>query len=267
MTAWYEDSFGSEYLQLYAHRDQAEATANVRAIQSLLAPPQDEPLLDLCCGGGRVLVALWEAGFRHLVGLDLSGDLLQAAAGELRRIGVPQVCLASAEAAPGLATAAERVTLVQEDMRRIPYEGVFATVLSIFTSFGYFEADQDNYAVLVAARRALRPGGVLLLDYLSREWVMSHLVPENEQQLPGRHVHNRRWITDDGRRVEKVVTVTPEGGQPRQFRESVRMYSADEMRDMLSSAGFSEVRIYGSLSGDAYGAESPRLVLVAEAPR
>ena len=100
MTAWYEESFGAEYLQLYAHRDQAEAAAHVRAIQALLDPPQDEPLLDLCCGGGRVLVALWQAGFRHLAGLDLSADLLQAAAGALRRVGVPHVLVSGEPALP-----------------------------------------------------------------------------------------------------------------------------------------------------------------------
>jgi SAM-dependent methyltransferase len=266
VTAWYEESFGAEYLQLYAHRDQAEAAAHVRAIQALLDPPQDEPLLDLCCGGGRVLVALWQAGFRHLAGLDLSADLLQAAAGALRRVGVPQVCLVSGEAAPALPTGPDRVVLVEEDMRRIPYQGAFSTVLSIFTSFGYFESDEENLAVLEGARRALRPGGRFLLDYLNREQVIAQLVPENEQQLPGRRVHNRRWITADGLRVEKLITVTPECGPTHQFRESVRMYSAEEMRALLASAGFQAVRAYGSLAGEDYQPNSPRLVLVAEAP-
>ncbi|NPV07751.1 MAG: class I SAM-dependent methyltransferase [Anaerolineae bacterium] len=265
MTAWYEESFGSEYLRLYAHRDLAEACANIRAIEALLSPPKDEPLLDLCCGAGRYLVALWRAGFRRLVGLDLSEDLLQVAAKELRRAGVPQVCLVSGEAVGDDAPDAERVLLVREDMRRIPYRDIFATVISIFTSFGYFETDEDNRAVLVAVQRALRPEGTFLLDYLNRDHVITHLVPEDERLLPDCRVHNHRWITDDGLRVEKLVTMTPERGEPRQFRESVRMYSQREMREMLISAGFAAVRAYGSLAGEPYGPDSPRLVLVAQA--
>ena len=49
MSTWYEESFGYEYLELYAHRDAAEARADVEAIVYLLNPPKDEPLLDLCC--------------------------------------------------------------------------------------------------------------------------------------------------------------------------------------------------------------------------
>ena len=63
MTAWYEESFGYDYLELYAHRDDAEARSDVRAIIELLDPPRDEPLLDLCCGACRHILVLREMGF------------------------------------------------------------------------------------------------------------------------------------------------------------------------------------------------------------
>jgi len=262
VSAWYERSFGKEYLELYAHRDLPEACANIGAIDSLLALPKDEPLLDLCCGGGRCLVALRRAGFTHLVGLDLSGDLLEAAVAELHAEGVPEVLIHEPADTDAPEPSPDRVVLVRSDMRRIPYRDYFATVLSIFTSFGYFEADEDNLAVLQEAYRALRPGGIFLLDYLSRDWVVAHLVPEDERRLPDRVIRNQRRITPDGRRVEKVVTVAPEGREPLVFNESVRMYTGAEMRRMLASAGFTDVETYGSLSGESSGRDSQRLVLV-----
>ena len=252
MTAWYEKSFGCEYLELYAHRDADEARADIQAIVELLSPPKDEPLLDLCCGACRHLLALREMGFSQLVGLDLSEELLQAAA----------ECLADGDAESE--GAADCVRLVQADMRAIPYENYFATVLSLFTSFGYFERDEENQAVLEAVRRSLKPGGRFLMDYVNRDHVMAHLVARDEKALPDRYVKNVRCLTNDCLRVEKTTTVIAKSGAKRTFHESVRLYSEAEMVERLSDAGLVHLRSYGSLNGQGFGPESKRLIIVAE---
>ena len=244
MSPWYEASFGCEYLNLYAHRNLAEARANIGALMKLVPLGKDELLLDLCCGAGRHLLALYEVGFRRLVGLDLSAELLAVASESLAGMG--------------------GITLVRADMRYLPFKGCFSTVLSLFTSFGYFDEDQENRAVLTAVCQALRKGGVFVLDYLNREYVISHLVPSDEREVFGRRVHNIRRLTDNGRRVEKVTTVMTETGAQRQFFESVRLYSLTEMQEMFRSEGFSNVNAYGSLAGQSFGPDSERLVLIAE---
>jgi len=53
-------------------------------------------------------------------------------------------------------------------------------------------------------------------------------------------------------------------GQPRRtFKFDSTVYSGQELRDRLESAGFSEVQLYGSLSGDPYGLDAERLIAVA----
>jgi SAM-dependent methyltransferase len=252
VSAWYEKSFGHEYLALYAHRDAAEARADIQAVVDLLAPPRDQPLLDLCCGACRHLMVLYEMGFSQLVGLDLSGELLAAGAEDL------------AGACPGSDRVPDGVCLVRSDMRAIPYEAYFATVLSLFTSFGYFDRDEQNQAVFHAVYRALRPGGQFLIDYLNREDVIAHLVERDVKILPGRQIQNVRCLTDECRRVEKTTTVIDQAGQQRVFHESVRMYSPSEMVAMLEAEGFASIRTYGSLDGQAFGPNSKRLILVAE---
>jgi SAM-dependent methyltransferase len=249
--AWYEKSFGRDYLKLYAHRDATEARRDVEAVVRLLDPPRDEPLLDLCCGACRHLLVLRELGFSALVGLDLSGELLEVAAEGLER-----ACTLDG-------SSPDTVCLVQSDMRFIPYENYFATVLSLFTSFGYFDQDQENQAVFDAVYAALKPGGQYLIDYLNRDHVMAHLILQDECVVGEMHVHNVRCLTDDCRRVEKTMTVTMPTGEQREYHESVRMYSKDEMVHMLNQAGFASVRTYGSLEGDAFGPESRRLILIA----
>ena len=253
MNPWYEDSFGCEYLELYAHRDEAEARADIEAIVRLLDPPRDEPLLDLCCGACRHIAVLREMGFRQIVGLDLSAELLEAGACRLGSEGLA----ASRRPCPG-------VELVQSDMREIPYEGYFATVLSLFTSFGYFESDEENGRVMSEVFRALRPGGRFLIDYLNREYVIATLVERDERTVGDQRIENVRRLTDGCRRVEKTTTVTGIDGTVRRFHESVRMYSRQEMVQMLRAAGFADVVCYGSLGGGTCSESSPRLILIAE---
>ncbi len=244
MTPWYVESFGREYLDLYPTRDEAEARRDVAAILRLIAPPRKEPLLDLGCGAGRHLVALHEAGFTCLVGLDLSEELLEAAARRLAAVG------------------AEGVKLVHSDMRRIPSDGRFATILSLFTSFGYFPQDAENRAVLVGIRRTLRSDGKLLIDTLNPGFVTDHLVPREERMFSGRTLRIERWVDRDRRRVNKVTRVVEADGTRRRFEESVRMYGKDEFVEMLEQAEFKAVRTYGSLNGEPYGPGSERLILV-----
>ncbi len=251
MTAWYQQSFGETYLELYAHRDEREARENVRALMALLAPDKDEPLLDLCCGAGRYLCALMEMGFGRLYGLDLSETLLDAAARAVAEERAANPC---------------QVELIPADMRCIPFENHFGVVLSLFTSFGYFEEEAENRAVLAGVYRALKPGGVFVLDHMNRPWVIGHLVAQNEQELRGRHVHNRRRITPDGRRVEKTTTIRDDAGHEQVFFESVRLYAPEELAAMLEEVGFVDLATYGSFQGEPLDAESPRLILVAHKP-
>lgn len=251
MMAWYEESFGCEYLELYSHRDAGEARADIEAIVRLIDPPRDEPLLDLCCGACRHVLVLREMGFSQIVGLDLSAELLEVARRELAagRMESQEAC--------------GEVELVRSDMRVIPYKDHFATVLSLFTSFGYFEEDSENRRVLAAAHRALRPGGKLLIDYLNRAYVVANLVERNQETVGDRHLQHVRRLTDDGRRVSKTTTVTTTAGTVREFRESVRMYSRQEMTDMLLAAGYASVQCYGSLDGQECSPTSARLIVVA----
>ena len=250
MTAWYEQSFGCEYLELYAHRDTAEARADIEAVVRLLDPPKNEPLLDLCCGACRHMLVLREMGFTQMVGLDLSEELLEVGAAGL------QECVGLEE------EDGKEICLVHSDMRHIPYENYFSTVLSLFTSFGYFEQDEENQCVFDSVYRALRSGGRFLIDYLSREHVIANLVEQDEQVLAGRRVINERRLTDDGRRVTKRMRVIAPSGETREYLESVRMYSEREMVDMLCRAGLCDVQTYGSLDGDAFGSDSKRLIAV-----
>ncbi len=248
MTHWYEETFGRDYLALYSHRDIAEAHADVAAIADLIAPPKGAPLLDLCCGAGRHLLALHNTGFVDLTGIDLSQTLLDVARRRLDAVGGAEI------------------RLLRSDMRRIPFRGRFATVLSLFTSFGYFDDAEEDAAVLRAAHGALRPGGTFVMDTLNRPWTVAHLAPRSEEAIGGHRAVIRRAVSPDGLRVEKEIRVEPEDESPRVYRESVRMYTVDEMHELLERSGFVDTRFHGGLDGRPYDSTHPRMVVVARKP-
>jgi len=242
VSTWYEKTFGRDYLSLYPHRNDDEAAQDIAHLLKLIDPPRNAPLLDLCCGAGRHLIALRRKGLTQLTGLDLSEDLL-------------------AEARQRLAAAdMSDVRLLNADMREIPDSQTYSTIISLFTSFGYFTDQHEDERVLASAYRALVCHGNFVLDTLNREHVLASLVPAEEKDLDEMHISIRRTITQDGLRVEKETRVTQPGSPETTYRESVRMYQRHEIEDMLTRIGFVNTRFFGNLQGQPFSDSSPRMV-------
>lgn len=245
---WYASWFGEEYLALYPDRDDREAMRQARFAAELLAPFSQHGrtgFLDLACGTGRHAVAL-DAGIGGVAGLDLSLPLLTEAR---RRPTRPH---------PGYA---------RGDMRRLPFrDGAFGAVVSFFTSFGYFDDSADDLAVLREVRRVLTPGGAFLSDVFNAARVIATLASREEKTVAGQRIAIRRRYDQATRRIEKVIEIG-EGEGARCFRECVRAYSAEELRDLHTKAGLAVRRSYGDFDGSPFDVKrSPRLVLLAVRP-
>jgi SAM-dependent methyltransferase len=237
VSEWFEQWFGDEYLRAYAHRDDEDAERLVGLLDALGLAAAGQPVLDLGCGPGRHTAVLARRGAR-VVGLDLSRALLRAA----REAG------------------AER--LVRGDMRGLPFQdGAFDAVLNLFTSFGYFADDAEHEAVLREVARVLRRGGSFVLDFLNAPAVRAGLVPRDERTTGGIVVIQERWLSPDGRYVNKRIQV---GAGGRTFAERVRLYERGELEAMMTAHGLQTVRAAGDYLGGRHGARSDRLILVGE---
>ncbi|MFH1068044.1 MAG: class I SAM-dependent methyltransferase, partial [Candidatus Glassbacteria bacterium] len=154
---------------------------------------------------------------------------------------------------------AGRVWFVRADMCCIPSAGAFDLAINMFTSFGYFDQDRQNFEVLRALAASLKTGGRFFIDYLNRPQVIATLVPEDSFSRGGLKVRQNRSISADGLRVVKSVRVQgPQGIQ--QWVESVRMYSRVEMEEMLERAGFEVEQVYGGYLGLEHSESSERLI-------
>ena len=236
MTEWFEDWFGEEYLHLYPHRDDAEATQVVALMRQHVPWPTGLRVLDVGCGAGRHARALAEAGAR-VTGLDLSRCLLQRA----RTV-----------------TAAD---LVRADMRVLPVRaGSMDLTVNLFTSFGYFGPDSEHAAALAAMVATLRPGGWFVIDFLHAATVIDALVLAERMTLAEAPVDVTRRLLEGGRFVEKTIRLA----DGRQFTERVRLFTPTELESMLHAAGTTIRCRFGDYAGAPLTAGSPRVILFAE---
>lgn len=237
MSEWFEDWFGTDYLEMYPHRDEKDAAELVSLI-SRMVPLQKGRVLDLACGPGRHSDLLRERG-ANVVGIDLSLSLLQRAREDY---------------SPPL-------SVVRGDMRCLPFaDSGFEAVINLFTSFGYFEADEEHRLVLREIRRIVKEGGWFVLDFLNASHVVESLVKREEQTLDGRPVAIERWISDDGRFVFKEMSLRDED---KRFVERVRLFSPKDLEHLLIEAGFSIMDSFGDYSGRVISSDSPRAIVMA----
>lgn len=229
---WFARDFDHPlYFDIYRCKEQ-EALAEGPALASMLDLPRGSLVLDLPCGWGRLRPALEERGYR-VIGGDLSALNLQRHRSEH----------------PG--------SLVRMDLRALPFQsGTADGVFCAFTSWGYFATDEENLRQLQEFHRVLRPGGVLLLDLVSRDYLVEGIAPvENTWfNAEGGYRERVRW-SPDRRRV-----LTDRICQGERFRHDIWIPEDQEVLDFLVRAGFEVQSIRGDLKGRPLDSRSERRI-------
>ncbi|MCX6632681.1 MAG: class I SAM-dependent methyltransferase [Candidatus Solibacter sp.] len=198
-------------------------------------------VLDLCCGPGRHAVEFARRGFA-VTGVDRSPFLLDRA-----------------RESAGAAT----VEWVQDDMREFRRPAGFDLACNLFTSFGYFEREEDNRRVLCNVLESLRDGGTFVMDLVGKERVVRQgLGAQRTEFADGSVLIQQPNVNQDWSRMHLEWTVV-KGSQSRTYRFEHHLYSGQGLQDRLLSCGFAEVQLFGDLQGSPYGSDASRLVAVA----
>jgi SAM-dependent methyltransferase len=245
---WYEDDafWVAMSTALFDPDRLAGTAAEVDAVQDLTGMMAGMDVLDLCCGPGRHSIELARRGMK-VTGVDRTRPYLRRARRKAEREGLD-------------------VTFLEQDMRQPLGERRFDVAINMFTSFGYFEAPSDDLRVAANLLRALRPGGVLLIDTIGKEILARGWQNRDWAELPegGFLLQERRlshgWSWIDNR------WVLIRDGAVEEFTIGHRLYAASELAGLLRSVGFASVQVFGSLGGDPYDERCQRMVLVAFTP-
>lgn len=241
--AWYKDWFDSPlYDTLYAHRDDKDASELAALINHIAPPEHYSSALDLACGRGRHSINLAKRGYT-VTGADLSPTALEIA-GEKARIQHISI------------------DFKRHDMRQ-PLPEKFDLVVNLFTSFGYFEDDDENQRVIESIATMLRPNGMVVIDFLNSNKTTQTLVERESGTLNGMTYSISRWIEDN--MVFKKMNFVDNDNQTHSFVERVKLYDKPWFSSSLSKTGLEPVHYFGNYRGDTFQPDkSPRLIIIAQ---
>lgn len=236
---WYEESFGEDYLLVYKHRSRERANREIETVVRWLGLKPGAAVLDLCCGTGRHSIPLHRHGLR-VTGVDLSTVLLDVARQEAADLDI---------------------SFHEGDMRALPFAAdFFDGLVNLFTSFGYFEEDEENERVLHEISRVVKPGGRFVIDYLNHAAVERGLVPASERLEEGARIREKRWI--EAGFVKKEIEVTDKRGT-RRYLEQVKLYPLEAMQSMMARAGLAVESVKGDFESNDYRkTDSPRMIFI-----
>ncbi len=243
MKLWFEEWFESEeYLTVYKHRNNEEAEILISFILGKVNLTSDAKVLDLGCGAGRHALLLAKMGFQ-VIGVDQSAKLLSVAVEEAKKNGL-------------------RAKFIRDDIRTVTFPEKFDLILNVFTSFGYFENDEDNFAVFANVEKLLSEDGVFVFDFLNAEYVKRNLVPFSKDVLDDMVIEQSRKI--EGNNVIKKIVLLQNGNR-KNYRESVRLYSKKELINALDKTNLSVEMIFGNYTGETFDEKSSsRLILLCK---
>ena len=244
---WFDDDMFWEDLYPFMFSEQRFASTPDQVEKVLvLTKPSGKFALDLCCGPGRCSIALAQTGFR-VTGVDRTKYLLDKASINAKAAKV-------------------KIEWVQSDMRDFARKDAFDLVLSMFTSFGYFDDKNEDILVLGNIYTSLKPGGVCMIDVKGKENIAMNIQPTTSEVLPdGTKLIQRHEIFDDWTRIRNEWILIRKG-RAKIFTFHHTIYSGQELRDRMEGVGFTEVRLFGNLEGDEYGPNAKRLIAVAHKP-
>ncbi len=239
---WYKNWFNSEeYLKVYRHRDQKEANELVQLVIDNIDVSKVKNVLDMAAGSGRHAVIFAKKGF-NVTAVDLSENLISIGKKNAESENV-------------------KIEFVHSDIRRFDPNIKYHLILNLFTSIGYFEKDEENYFILNKAYNLLENNGYFVLDYFNKSFVENNLVPSTVDEFDGSVITQNRFI--EGERIIKEITIDNKGKINKYF-ESVRMFSKDELINMLQKLGFRIIKTFGDFMGNSFELESsPRIIIIA----
>ncbi|MBK0372012.1 MULTISPECIES: class I SAM-dependent methyltransferase [Streptomyces] len=244
---WYEDdALWSDFAPTMFPPARAESAAALVDGSPLLDFPPGTRVLDLCCGPGLFVVPLAARGY-EVTGVDLSPSMLERARAACDAAGA-------------------KARLERADMLTYREPEAFDVVLNVFTSFGYFEAAEDNLRVLRNARESLAPGGRLLVDVMGKEVLAGWIGRPKAVDLPdGSYVVQRDTVLDSWRRLRTDWTLV-RGTTARTASITSWLYSAAELHALFEEAGFTDVECFGGFDASGYDQGSDRLVVRGRRP-
>ena len=238
--SWFANWFDSPYYHLlYKNRDEKEAQVFIDNLMTHLQIPKGSKLLDIACGKGRHASYFNKKGM-DVVGVDLSFNSINTAKKN------------------------ENATLKFEvlDMRKAFKSNEFDIVTNLFTSFGYFEKDEDEQKTINAMALNLKQRGILIIDFMNAKKAMKNLVKSEKKTVDEVTFNISRSIENNY--IIKNITFL-NNGKNCQFKEKVKALTLTDFSSFIKNAGLKIIDIFGNYKLEDFNAlTSERLIIICK---
>jgi SAM-dependent methyltransferase len=239
---WYKEWFSNKYyLELYKHRDDKEAIDLINLVQRNINLNKGKKVLDVCCGSGRHSIELAKRGY-DVTGFDLSKYLIGEANKNKKALQEKDL----------------KVKFIIKDMRSFKFKKSFELALNIFSSFGYFENDSENFMIFKNVHSSLKKNGYFVFDFLNESYLKNNLVKKDVISMNGKKVVQERRIENNF--VFKDIKI---GNKV--FSERIKLYSLESIKKELESVGFNIHKVFGDYYGNTFlKNKSKRFIIIAQ---
>lgn len=247
MSDWAKKFFRTEVFTPGNPEALHSAPREAAAAWKLLGLKKGSRVLDLCCGTGRHSILLARRG-ASVLGVDRTRAYLEEAR---RRAGALKNC-----------------AFAEGDMRRLPFKGEFDAVMNLWTSFGYFEKESDDLKTLKGIARALKPGGLFLIELVDHGWVRKRTTHRHWNRQGDGSYLLQDAIVVEGRdpHVLNEWTILRREKKPLRTRFFLRGYDKPRLYASLRRAGLMPLGAWASLAGFKRQKFNGRLVVLARKP-
>lgn len=236
---WFTNWFSTPYYAiLYQHRNEQEAHLFLQKLINILHIKIGDSILDVGCGEGRHADFLQKSNF-NVYGFDISP--LHIANAKKRN---------------------ELVHFFVHDMRKpFPIANI-KLLLNLFTSFGYFDAVEDDLIALQNMYNTIDEKGTIVIDFLNEQFVRKNLIANDIKTIDGITFQQSRKIESDF--VYKTIFFKDYDNKYQTHIEKVRLYKKENIETMLKQVGFNDFQFFGNYNLDTFNLDnSPRLIIIA----
>jgi SAM-dependent methyltransferase len=203
---WFKSWFDSKYYHiLYKNRNTQEAHFLIKNLVNLLIPDKNSLILDLGCGSGRHSIELNKMGYK-VDGIDLSTKSLEIAKPFEN----------------------SRLKFIRADFRKLDFENKYDFILNLFTSFGYFDKENEHAQVFKQIFKSLKNNGHFVIDFLNTKKAVKNISKTNPQQTI--HIDNiefRIKKTYDNNFIYKNIEIV-DSEKKISFSEKVKILTLDK---------------------------------------
>ena len=234
---WFVTWFNTKYYHLlYKDRNEQEAEMFMTHLTNFLNLPEKATILDLACGKGRHAKFLSSLDYR-VTGVDLSENSI-AEAKKYEH---------------------ENLMFKVHDMRKA-YHEQFDAVFNLFTSFGYFDDENDNIKTLQAIQQSLNETGFGVIDFMNVDYIIDNLVAQETKTVEHIDFHIKRYVKNGY--IYKEIRFT-DNEEDFFFTEKVQAISLNDFERYLKRANCNLLAIFGDYKLSTFHkSSSKRLILL-----